>query len=135
MAEFLIRVVDKTVPDVFKDVLLLKAGDIVAIQPDDWPWGPEELTNPDWRIFKCPKVPFLQAVAFLAPEVPTDIRKPNRTLLRRLFKLNIAALPLAARTYMEDDTRKIGSFSTNISPKALLALRVRKASVPDPTVL
>lgn len=135
MAEFLIRVVDKTGSDVYKDTKLLKAGDIVVVQPDGWEWASEELRNPDWRILKCPKVPLLQAQAFLGAEVPTDLTKPNRTLLRRLFKLSLRGLPPAVKAYVDDNSRASPSFTSGISSAALLALRVRKVSVPDPTVL
>lgn len=50
MSEILVRVVDKTHPDIIKDVQLLKSGDVVVIMPDNWSWSEMELTNPEWRI-------------------------------------------------------------------------------------
>jgi recombinational DNA repair protein (RecF pathway) len=57
MAELLIRVVDKVHPtDPAKDQLCFKAGDVIHVAADGWPWGSEELTNPEWRILKLPGV-------------------------------------------------------------------------------
>src|SRR5512140_1787643 len=57
MAEILIRIVDKTIPaDSYRDQRFFKAGDVIHVAEDGWPWGNEELTNPDWRIVKLPGV-------------------------------------------------------------------------------
>lgn len=51
MAELLIRICDK--PGLHPaNRIIATAGDVIAIQPDGWPWGKKELDNPEWRIWR-----------------------------------------------------------------------------------
>lgn len=79
--EALIRVVDKGEAEDCS-----KAGDVIAICPDNWPWSPAELTNPDWRIVRV-NILQAQADAFLA--------KANSPLVvrRREWRVEFSLLP------------------------------------------
>lgn len=89
MAELLVRVVDKTNPDPLLDCKLTKRGMVIAVQPDGWQWGFEELANPDWRIIRVPGVDPSQFGGLLAPEPEIDPQNPSRVLQRRAFRLNL----------------------------------------------
>ena len=56
MCEVLIRVVDNVQTDPILNAQCTKAGDIIHVAADGWPWGKEELINPEWRIVKLPGV-------------------------------------------------------------------------------
>ena len=112
MAELLVRVVSKVNPaDPFKDVKLTKRGDVIAVQPDGWGWGREELRHPDWRIFRWPSVSVSEASVFLSPELPTEPQLPGAEdpmLQRRGFHIDVdlGSLPKALRDYVGDASRE-----------------------------
>lgn len=79
--EVLIRVVDKGVAEACS-----KAGDVIAICPDNWRWSVSELTNPDWRIVKV-NILQSQAEAFMArSQIPSVLR-------RREWMIDFSLLP------------------------------------------
>jgi len=39
-----------------------RAGDVIVIQNDGWPWGNQERAHPDWRFIRAPILPTLAAV-------------------------------------------------------------------------
>lgn len=93
MAELLVRIVDKSNPDPMLDIGCMKRGDVIAVCPDGWRWGNQELRNPAWRIFRVPDAPELYS-ALLAPDVP-DIGRETDPVRKRGFRLDLDALATA----------------------------------------
>lgn len=89
MAELLVRVVDKTNPDPVFDAKLSKRGDVIAVCPDGWKWGVEEIANPDWRIISVPGVDPDDFSGLLAAEPETNPNEPSRMLQFRAFRLDL----------------------------------------------
>ena len=89
MAELLVRVVDKVNSDFYLNCGCTKRGDVITVQEDGWPWGKEEIANPEWQIIKVPGVPAVKFEAFLAPERSLN-GIPSRTLRRRAFRLDLS---------------------------------------------
>lgn len=89
MAELLVRRVDKTHTDFYLNTKQTKRGDVIVVQPDDWPWGIKELSHPEWIIVRVPKVPMEEFEGLLAAEPETDPKNPSRTLQARAFKLDL----------------------------------------------
>lgn len=91
MAELLIRVVDKVNDDPEKNAQCSKAGDVIVVCPDGWPWSAAERTEPFWRVVR---VPLLQTEieAALAED-----HQSGKLVRRRRWKIDLAALPNAAR--------------------------------------
>lgn len=133
MCEMLVRVVDKVNDDPYLDAQCTKRGDVIAIQPDGWVWGTEELRNPEWRIIKIPGVPVVQAASFLGPEMDLDPANPSRVLQRRAFRLDVDALP-DPRGQMGDSKRRNPLHRVNMGHDALMALKVAKPRLVDPNV-
>ena len=108
--EVLIRVVDKGVADDCS-----KAGDVIAICPDGWAWGTQELVNPDWRIIRVPILK-AQADAFLS--------RANNPLVkrRREWAIDFSKLPNPALFSGARDTPII----------SLTRAQVTKAAVKKP---
>lgn len=88
MAECLLRVVDKTSSDPVSNAGLTKRGHVICVQPDGWPWGTEELANPEWRIVLLPG-PVEDWAHLLVPEPITDPAKASPTRARRLWRLDL----------------------------------------------
>lgn len=137
MCELLVRVVDKTNPDdPYLDAQLTKRGDVICIQPDGWPWGREELANPDWRIIKLPGIAAESLAAFTAPEVDNDPANPSRVLQRRAFRLDLDHAVLAdAASVMADGERKQPAKAMALTAAQIIRARVRKPARVDPNVL
>ncbi len=133
MCEMLVRVVDKVNDDPYLDVQCTKRGDVIAIQPDGWVWGREELRNPDWRIVKVPGVSVTQAAAFLGPELNTDPANPSRMLRRRAFRLDVDALP-DPKGQLGDHKRRNPLHRVNLDHVGLMAFKVAKPPLSDPNV-
>ena len=125
--ELLIRVKSKTSPDPYKDCQLTKRGHVIVVMPDGHDWTPTERTNPEWRIVSLPSLSRAEAEAMLASEPGLET---NRMLQRRAFKLDVDALPTAAKVFMNDDSRKtpIGT----ITVTQLRAIKTRLAPLIDP---
>jgi hypothetical protein len=89
MAEMLVRIVDKTNPeDPYLDSRLTKRGDVIAVQPDGWPWSAAERAGNPWAIVTLPGVDPEKLAGFLAEE-PGDIKlAPHR---RRGFRFDLDA--------------------------------------------
>ena len=135
MAEFLVRVIDKINQDIYVDCGCLKAGDVVAICPDGWGWGNDELTSPAWRIVAIPAVAVVQAQAFLATEPAIDPNNPSKMLRRRGFRIDYSLLPAAWQTWIADSTRAVPIKSYGGKVTQALALKVAKTPLVDPNVL
>lgn len=107
MAELLVRVVDKVnTDDFYLNIQCFKAGMVIAVQPDGWLWGKEEVANPAWRIFKVPSVDPSQFSNLLSPEPSTDPGTDAKTLQPRGFKLSLVLLGGAlGPTFIIDNTQ------------------------------
>lgn len=125
MCEMLVRVVDKTNSDPLLDAKCTKRGDVIVIQPDGWVWGSAELTNPHWRIVKIPGLTVSSCLGFLGPELNTDPNNPNYRLRKRLFKLNLEALPDPGRQ-MQDVRRQNPIHKVVMSLADVLLLKIEK---------
>lgn len=108
MAELLVRVVDKGEPE---NVRCTKRGDVIVVMPDGWMWGNAELADPHYRILRVPDMSVSEASALLAEEPPSEqlhelLLSPYASeklrLHRRLFNIDIDALPQAMRDAMND---------------------------------
>ena len=137
MAELIIRVVDKVNPaSVYRDVKCTKRGDVIAIQPDGWPWGSAELTDPAYRIVQVSGIDVEDLSAFLAPELDVDPGHPSRTLQRRGFKFDLDAFratgTAALRAWLDDDRRASGTRRVTATLAQVLAFKVARPSVVDP---
>ncbi len=137
MCEALIRVVDKVNSDPYLDCKCLKRGDIIAVVEDGWPWGKEELSNPDWRIVKFTSISVSAVMAFLGPEIDTDAAHPSRMLRRRAFSFDLSStsLPQAFRNWLADSTRAAPTRTVLLTGAQLLALKVAKTPLVDPNVI
>lgn len=82
MCELLLRVVDKINPnDAILDQQCSKAGDVIVLKDNGWPWSVIEQTNPDWRIVKFPEIDVSVFEDMLRPDVDG-----NGSLIRRKAK-------------------------------------------------
>lgn len=137
MAEMLVRVVDKiNHDDPYLDVQCTKRGDVIVVVADGHVWGVMEQLDPQYRIVKMPGVAMDDVASLLAPEPETDPQNPSRMLQRRLFKLALDDMDAPTRAYLAEGRRnRKPVHRLNIGSAALLALRVRKAALPDPNVL
>lgn len=139
MAELLVRVVSKTHADFYVDVKQTKRGDVIVVAEDGHVWGVEELSNPDWRIFKVPHVTVSAASAFLSPEPATspDDYGPDgfaRALQKRAIYLDLDAttLPETMKVYLADSTRTQATYTipTSLKPSDIKLTR-EKRTPPD----
>ena len=90
MAELLVRVADKTTAEDPRALLFLRAGEVVVVCPDGWPWSEAEQTNPDWVILKLPNVTESEASAMLGPD--REFPGSGKLSLRRAFAFTPAQL-------------------------------------------
>lgn len=137
MCEILLRVVDKVGTDPYNDAKLLKAGDVVCVQDDGWPWGREELKNPDWRIVKIPSLAVTTATSFLGPEFDIDPAHPSRVLRRRAFSIDLShgSLPTPFKSWLADSTRASPTKTIAMNGTQLLSLKKAKTRLTDPNVI
>lgn len=137
MAELLVRVVDKSLPDPYANTKLTKRGDVIVIQPDRWAWGSSEQKHPDWRIIRVPGVAVVAVQAFLAPEPEVDPGAQSLMLQRRAFRLDIES-PILADAFagwFEDAQRLVTMRRFDITLAQLLELKIVRPPIPDPNVL
>ena len=130
MAELLIRIRSKTSPDIYKDVRLTKRGDVIVVRPDGHDWGTEELTNPDWRIVRCPALTVAEAEAMLVEE-PGD-QLTNRMLLRRWFFYDLSQLSAQIQALLDPDGPRT---DIELNLNTARSLKTQKTSIPDPNVI
>jgi hypothetical protein len=106
MAELLVRVVDKVNKASARlDAQCTKRGDVIAVQPDGWTWGKQELVNPEWRILCVPGLTVNEASPWLAPQLP-EAPDDTRPLYRRAFHLDLQASTFdGLRAWLDDGTR------------------------------
>jgi hypothetical protein len=90
--EVLLRVIDKDQPDPLLSPISPKAGDVVVVKPDSWPWSVAERTNPEWRIIR---VPFIATDSdALTSSLSMTRLGPKR---RRDWMIDTSLLPLPGR--------------------------------------
>ncbi len=135
MCELLLRVSDKINTDPVLDSKCTKRGDVIVVMPDGWGWGTEELRNPDWRILQLPNVTVEQAASFLSPEPEDNPQAPSLVRQRRLFKIDLDALPPVWAAWVTDGTRAEPMRSAPFTAAQILGYRRRKAPLANPVVI
>lgn len=83
-----------SIKDCGPDIDHLKAGDVIACQPDGFEWGREEINNPAWRILRVELLPSeADALLSQAPDVP-GVKKttPRRYTLDMRFPKQIGSV-------------------------------------------
>lgn len=85
MAEILIRVISKTNSDPVLDRETSKAGDVIHVAPDGWPWGSAELVNPEWRIVKLPGYDPALLLTMLEPEY-LNVTQPDGSVKPKFMR-------------------------------------------------
>jgi hypothetical protein len=152
MCEVALVVVDKTNDDFYKNCMCYKSGDIIEVVADGWPWGTQDLANPNWRIIKFPGVDPIAFKPFLSPQAPADPQNPSKTLLRRGLRFawsqisnttwaaNHPGQMTALQNYIQDATR--ASPTLTVPANTVTALMselskftVTKAVVADPAIV
>lgn len=119
----------------------VKAGDVIEVKPDGWPWGDAELGRPIpgnphgkhdfFRVIKLPDVSELEASNLLAPE-PRNILMPEQIVQHRARHLDHNKLhPVKdkkLKDYLDDDARTNAVVTLNYTIDDLNTL----ISVRDP---
>lgn len=119
MAELLVRKVDKiNSNDFYLNTKCFKAGDVIAVQPDGWLWGKDELNSPNHVIVKLPKVSVSEASFLLTPEIDVDPKNPSKTLQRRAFKFDLNSPNLVGPSAVTADVTKVTAAATQKTPIA-----------------
>lgn len=128
--ELLIRVVDRTGSDIYKDVGLTKRGHVIVVKPDGHDWAKDELTHPAWRIVRvnCTEA---EANAMLAAEPGLET---NRMLQRRAFRLDVdhLALPPAVKLFLSDDSRQTPIAEITLNQMRAIKTQTKPKKDPDP---
>jgi hypothetical protein len=153
MCEIALVVVGQTNPDdIYQDCKRYKAGDVIEVVADGWPWGAVDLTNPNWRIIKFPGIDVSQFTQFLSSQIPTDPNNPSKTLLRRALRFawsqiantnwaaNHPGQMTALQNYIQDATRTNPTLTVPANTVAALVSEmskytVTKALVQDPAIV
>lgn len=93
MAELLVMVTDKTNADKVLDAQCYKRGDVVAVKPDGWRWGIEELKRTDlFRVLKMPGVDPDTLQDLTVADVVDDGKGTATLVAKRARKLAIEKL-------------------------------------------
>lgn len=102
MAEILVKAVSSAaLADLTKDQRgSYKRGMPVVVMPDGHPWGTMERL-PNFVVIKFPLIPVDRLRKFIEPEMMTDVNGERITVRRRIFRIQWADLPLAARTKLQ----------------------------------
>lgn len=136
MCEILLKAQDAEHSDPYQDVKCYKAGDVIAVVPNGWAWGNEELNSPQFRIVKFPRIGAAVAAGYLlGSEVDTDPSQPSRMLQRRGWRILRAALPQNVRDYWQDDTRAAKTITLDVTGAQIVNYIERKAARIDPNIL
>jgi hypothetical protein len=95
MCEILVRFVDSVNEDFYRDCMCAKAGDVIVVCPDGWPWGTMEVIDNHNLIIKLPNITVAQAQGLTSQQVYSiGSLGTKATLLRRSVRLNINGLNL-----------------------------------------
>lgn len=102
MSEFLFKRRNNSNPDPVIDRGCYKRGDLVAIQPNGWPWGKEEhpstSSDPNFFLVKVPDINLSETriTEFLALDEALD----GSLLSRALWRAEIDTIPPAIRNQL-----------------------------------
>ena len=116
MCEALVWIQDKVARNNPRAAQNYRAGEVICVQEDGWPWSERERTHPRWRIFTFPGV----AVSALADLVAGDFDQEGGLIARRVRGFDLSTLPsdvITNRTPL-----------TTTQRSALLASRVERAA-------
>lgn len=130
MCEMLVRVVDRTNSDFYKDCKCTKTGDVIVVVEDSWLWTKEERTSEEWRIIACADMKMSEAELFTSSEVPESRELQSKTLQFRAFKIDLTLLP--------DTEAFIGRRKNEIEyvdRETLLFSRAQKPAIKDPAII
>ena len=117
MAAILVRIRDRDGFDNKTNGLCMRPGDVIAVCPDDWSWGSEELVNPDWCILKMPGVD---------PESLRDMEMSAEDALGGLIAKRAKKLDLTAAVYETKLTERIVIVDIAKDQTDVLASKVAK---------
>lgn len=133
MAELLVRARDKVSSDPRQDAALTKMYDVIVVVPDGWAWSHLELSSPDWRIIKLPRISHELLDALEASE-PGDPQVKTMLLRRkRRLKLSHIDIPESVRDWWRDSSRKDPAKTLNVTLAWLQANAIEeKDSLPEP---
>lgn len=102
MSEFLFKRRDNANDDPVIDRACYKRGDLVAIQPNGWPWGKEEhpstSSNPNFFLVKVPDVNLSENR--ITQLLRLDEALDGTLLSRALYRAEIDAIPAAIRNQL-----------------------------------
>ena len=137
MCEILIQVAPRTGDDIYKTAALPQPGDVIVIMEDGHPWGVQEMTAPDWRIFALPGVDASAFANLLTPEVSTTPGTVSRTLQYRAFHLDTVKLAAnsTVQAVLQSRTAPIIRVPVATLRPLLTAAIAQRPPVPDPAVI
>lgn len=142
-----VRDQDWDTDDPYSQFRRYKAGDVVCVRDDGWPWGKLEISNPDWRIIKFPSMSEAAFEAFVQEQEAPDPLNPPNTLMRRALTLSFNAIPQAPsiaknaalanslRTTMATPSSINGILSLPMSEDDVPGLAITKDIPPDPLII
>jgi len=84
-----------------------------------------------WRVVRLPLVNVAKASTLLAPEIDTDPQNPNPNLQFRQFYIDFTkVLPGTFKKFLDDDTRKAGALTANLTEKQFDGLISKREPIP-----
>lgn len=117
MAEIIFWAGDRGKTDQELHAQAYKRGDVISIHEDGWKWSEIELTKPQWRILRLTRITDLADLAELVqPEMSA-----NTLMRKRRAFVDPAKLPLAVRTWLQDDSRAVPIFEANVNRATVLS--------------
>jgi hypothetical protein len=142
MAELLLFAWDhstQSVPKPSQAVLaaLPKRYDLIAVQPDGWGWGVEELANPWFRVLAWPEVALADLQALLSPLLPSVDSDMNPTTYwqYRGFYLDLNKVPgsLSISAWFADTSRAAPRLNlTDTGPVIIAAAKSARMPIAIP---
>lgn len=120
MAEILLRVEDKS-----QDEMAPKAGDVVCVCPDGWPWSKKELSNPAWVIIKLPGLD----VSAFSDLLSSDTNGKGEIIRRRARTLNLTTSGVKTALSSLEATDRSITLETAGKRNVLLAARESKPPI------
>lgn len=139
VCELLIFTQDRSHDDVYLDAKLLKRGAVIAVNPDGWKWGAEELSSPVFRVIRLPGIDETVGRSFMGAEQPITPPQPfekDVLLLHQfVFDLDHPMLPDRIKDYLADDKRTVPTITVNLKIDQLTALKKKRKSFIDPALI
>ena len=126
MAEVLMWIGDRLLPEHADYEYDYKSGDVIHVAGDGWPWGSDERADPRWVIVKLPGVA-KDTLSDLLSRTPA-LNAMTRTRLRdRFIALHLASTAL--RTVLNNKVNGEVTL-TQLQITAFLSLRATKVALP-----